>query len=124
MTAAELFSAANQARRQGDLTVAQARYQELHDRFPSSEQTALSYVLLGRIDLKNGSATTALQKFNKYLEVSPTGALAPEALEGRAEAYRQLGRQNEEASALRELLRHYPDSSYKPAAEARLRELP
>ena len=122
-TAAALFSDANAARRRGDIEGARALYERLRESYPAANETALSYVLMARVDLKNGLARTALHQFEQYLALAPTGPLAEEALEGRAAAYRQLNRPTEEARDWRELLHLYPNSIYAPAASKRLEEL-
>ena len=65
----------------------------------------------------------ALHAFDRYLGRRPDGALAPEALFGRARALRQLGRQQDEIDAWRRLLRAFPGSVYESAGRQRLAEL-
>jgi TolA-binding protein len=123
-SAAALFSAANLARRRGAHVEANALYQKLRKEFPVAPQTILSFALTGRLRLQSLDAASALREFDQYLRLSPSGSLSQEALQGRAEALRLLGRRHEEVLAWRELIRRYPDSLYRQAAEVRLRELP
>lgn len=122
-TAAALFGDANAARRRGDIETARALYAQLRATYPTANETALSYVLTARVNLKNGAASTALREFEQYLALAPAGPLAEEALEGRAAAYRRLNRPAEEGQAWRELLRRYPNSVYAGSASKRLDEL-
>ncbi len=122
-SAAALFSEANAARRRGDIERARVLYHSLRDAYPAASETLLSYVLLARVDLSNRAAAEALRQFDQYLRLAPGGALAEEACEGRATAYRQLGRSAEEAAAWRELLSRYPNSVYMLVAKDRLGEL-
>jgi hypothetical protein len=121
--ASVLFGDANAARRRGDIGRARVLYARLAALYPAANETALSYVLLARIDLQNGGASAALRQFDQYLLVAPSGPLAEEAIEGKAEAYRQMGMPAEETFAWRELLRRYPNSVYGKAARKRLGEL-
>jgi TolA-binding protein len=122
-TAAALFGDANAARRRGDIDTARSLYARLRATYPTANETALSYVLTARVNLKSGSASTALLEFGQYLALAPAGPLAEEALQGRAAAYRQLNRPAEEAQTWRELLRRYPNSVYAGSANKRLDEL-
>ena len=116
----ELFSAANAARRRGDGQRAATLYSRLQGDCPRSAQAASSYVLLARMNLARGAAAPALDGFDTYLQAVPRGSLIQEALQGKAQALRQLGRSAEERAALRELLRQFPDSVYAPSARQRL----
>jgi TolA-binding protein len=119
-TAAELFAAANQARQRGDFERAVFLYHQLNERYPEAHETAISNVLLARLDLRKGSAESALNQFVQYLRLEPNGPLAEEALEGKAQAYRQLGRTAEEQQTLHELLQRFPRSVYGEVARKRL----
>jgi TolA-binding protein len=116
----ELFSKANAARRSGDITQAAKLYLQLQTQYPKAAETALSAVMLARIELGRGAANSALKQFDQYLRIAPGGSLAQEALQGRAQALGQLGRKDEQDAAYRELLRRFPDSVYAPAARDHL----
>lgn len=122
-TAPELFSEANAARRQGDAERARALYRALGNTFPTASETALSCVMLGRIELQRHAVNDALHQFQRYLWLAPRGPLAEEALEGKARAYRELAMPSEEAMTWRELLSRFPGSVYAKTARQRLNEL-
>ena len=115
-----LFSEANTARRQGKTQRAIALYRRLQLEHPASREAQTSHVVLGRISLNGGDAGTALQEFDAYLRQAPRGALAQEALHGKARALARLGRHEEERLIWQYLLTHYPTSVYAAAARERL----
>jgi TolA-binding protein len=120
MGGSELFSAANAARRRGEIEKSATLYRSLQNRYPHSAEAASSYVLLARMNLARGAAVPALTGFSAYLREVPGGSLTQEALQGKAQALRQLRRATEERATLRELLREFPDSVYAPGARERL----
>lgn len=122
VTALDLFSAANRARVRGDTKGAIALSKELEERFPASSEAVTTHLSLGMLYLQQGQADLALDEFRRYRSVG-TGATMPEALWGETQALRQLGRPAEERAALEELLRSYPRSAYRAAAEKRLEAL-
>jgi TolA-binding protein len=122
-TAAELFAAANTARRARDLRGAIDRYLALERRFPDSEESIVSLVSAADLLARLGESDGALRTFDRYLARRPEGSLAPEALFGRARALKQLGRRADETDAWRRLLLTFPGSIYEPAARKRLDEL-
>jgi TolA-binding protein len=117
---ARLFSLANGARRRGELGRSLGIYQELQARFPGSPEAVLSHVMVGRLQLGRGNNTLALAEFGRYLRAEPGGALAQEALEGKARALERLGRVREERAAWKRLLSRYPNSIYARTARERL----
>jgi TolA-binding protein len=115
-----LFTRANAARRRGDINQAAKLYLQLQNQYPQSAEAALSSVMLARIELGRGAATSALKQFEQYLRIAPGGSLVQEALQGRAQALGQLGRKDEQAAAYRELLQRFPESVYARAARDHL----
>lgn len=122
-SASELFREANVARRQGDTQRARSLYAALRHAYPAASETALSCVIVGRMDLQVGAAPDALRQFEQYLRLAPAGTLVEEALAGKAAAYRELSRPADESATWRALLSRYPDSVYAGAARKRLEEL-
>lgn len=122
LTAAELFSNANQARRASDPARATRLYRLLQRKFPGSQEAQLSLVTLGSLQLNGGNAAGALATFNRYLGRGGR-SLEAEALYGQAQALRQLGRSGEERSAWARLVARYPGSGYAPQARERLNSL-
>jgi len=122
-TASELFAEANAARRALDLRKAGDLYLTLDRRFPESPEAPVALVSAGDLLSRLGEPAAALQAFDRYLERRPDGALAPEALFGRARTFRQLARRQDEIDAWRRLLRAFPGSVYESAGRQRLGEL-
>jgi TolA-binding protein len=122
VSAAALYRAANDARRGGNPALAIGSYQRLQQQYPGSAEARASRVSLGGSLLKSGSAAAALAQFDAYL-ASGGGQLTAEALFGRAQALRALGRSAEEVQNLRLLVGSYPDSAYATHAKRRLQEL-
>lgn len=118
-SAAELFARANARRSSGEAREARRIYRELQQRFPGSKEALVSHVSLGRLEA-NGSPSAALRHFEAYLVQAPRGALAEEALFGRATAYEALGRAAEARATWRQLLQRFPASIYAKRARARV----
>ncbi len=115
----ELFTRANELRRQGNAEGAIALYRRLCDRYPNSAEAGDAKVLLGDLLLGQRASQAALEQFDSY----GSGALGLEALWGKAQALRGLASPRERA-VLERLVGDYPMSAYAGAARKRLRELP
>lgn len=121
-TATETYRAANDARRAGKTAEAIEGYRRLQNQFPASPEAHASRVSLGGLLLRSGSSRAALAQFDAYL-ASSGGQLTAEALFGRAQSLRALGRSAEEAQNLDRLVSTYPNSAYATHAQRRLAEL-
>jgi TolA-binding protein len=117
--AAELFHAANAARRDGAFARAADLYAEVRSAYPSSAESELARVSLGQLLLGRGDAAGAEREFRRYL-ARAHGQLVEEALLGRAQSLEQLGRAREERASLQRLLDEFPHSVYAARARARL----
>lgn len=122
LTAAQLFSEANEARRSSNPARATQLYRLLQRKFPTSREAQLSLVTLGSLQLNGGNAAGALATFNRYLRTGGR-SLEAEALYGQAQALRRLGRSAEERRSWERLLARYPGSGYAPQARERLDSL-
>ena len=123
-SAAEAFSRANLARRDGKVKEAVRLYRTLQERYAGSSEELVSRVALGRLLLDRlGDSRGALVQFNSYLASPGSGALREEAMVGRALALARLGRSAEERSAWTALLEAWPKSAHAKHARARLVEL-
>ena len=123
-SASELFSRANQARRDGKVKEAMRLYRALQERHSGSGEELVSRVALGRLLLDRlGDSRGALVQFNSYLASPGSGALREEAMVGRALALGRIGRVSEERAAWRALLDAWPKSTHAKRARARLAEL-
>jgi TolA-binding protein len=121
--ASTLFADANRERRQAHAATAIALYGELQRVHPGSEEAHVSHVSLGRLLLERGASSEAMSQLDQYLTTSPDGLLAPEALFGKAQALKALGRRDEERSTWTRLLTQFADSVYGAQARRRLEEL-
>jgi TolA-binding protein len=123
-SAAEAFSRANLARRDGKVKEAVRLYRTLQERFAGSSEELVSRVALGRLLLDRlGDSRGALVQFNSYLASPGSGALREEAMVGRALALGRLGRGAEERAAWSALVAAWPKSAHAKHARARLAEL-
>jgi hypothetical protein len=123
-SAAEAFSRANLARRDGKVKEAVRLYRTLQERFAGSSEELVSRVALGRLLLDRlGDSRGALVQFNSYLASPGGGALREEAMVGRALALGRLGRGAEERAAWSALVAAWPKSAHAKHAQARLAEL-
>ena len=123
-SAAEAFSRANLARRDGKVKEAVHLYRVLQERFAGSSEELVSRVALGRLLLDRlGDSRGALVQFNSYLASPGSGALREEAMVGRALALGRLGRNAEERAAWTALLQAWPKSTHAKRAQSRLAEL-
>lgn len=123
-SAAEAFSRANLARRDGKVKEAVRLYRTLQERFAGSSEELVSRVALGRLLLDRlGDSRGALVQFNSYLASPGSGALREEAMVGRALALGRLGRGAEERAAWSALLAAWPKSAHAKHAQARLATL-
>lgn len=123
-SAAEAFSRANLARRDGKVKEAVRLYRTLQERYAGSSEELVSRVALGRLLLDRlGDSRGALVQFNSYLASPGSGALREEAMVGRALALSRLGRNAEERAAWTALLEAWPKSAHAKHAQARLAEL-
>ena len=118
-----LFAQANATRGAGDLREAAARYNQLERRYPDSPEANVSLVSAGDLLARLGDPAAALDQFDRYLARNVRGALAPEALFGRARCLRELGRRQDEADAWGALFGSFPGSLYNRTARRRLNEL-
>jgi TolA-binding protein len=115
------FDQANAARRSGDHRRAAELYQSLVTRYPATAEARASLLALGRMLLDDGDASGGLRSFEQYL--SSGGALAEDAMLGRALALSHLRRSSDEAQAWSELVHEYPRSAHAERARRRLLEL-
>jgi TolA-binding protein len=118
--ASVLFSRANALRKSGNVSGALVAYAELRELHPASPEAKLSRVLSGRLLLARGEAERAADEFGAYLASNPRGTLAEEALVGKAQALRSLGRGVEERRTWELLLARFPSSIHASTARTRL----
>jgi hypothetical protein len=119
VSAAELFAAASRARREGELPKARALYGELTRRFAGTHEAHAARMALGLLELA-ADPGAALAHFEAYLQGAGDRALRAEALWGKSQALRALGRADEARATLELLVKEAPGSAYAPAARARL----
>jgi len=119
----ELFRRATVARARGQTQQALRLYGDLARAYPRSPEGAAAFAFKARLELDQGDARGAADDFGRYLSHGGGGSLQEEALLGRAEALRLLGRPVEEQAAWRVLLNRFPGSAHAHRAKARLAEL-
>jgi hypothetical protein len=123
-SARDLLRQAQSQRAAKDWPGAARTYQALISRFPVTAEASTAQLSLASIELDHlGQPTGALRNYNAHLAANPGGALAPEALFGKARALRRLGRAAEETTTLRELLARFPGAINAAQARLRLDEL-
>jgi TolA-binding protein len=120
LDARALFSRANAERKAGNVGEALLSYEELRRAFPDSPEASLSHVVSGRLLIARGNAERAANQFGAYLARNPNGTLAEEALHGKAEALRALGRSAEERRTWELLLQRFPSSIHAATARERI----
>jgi hypothetical protein len=122
VAAADLFRRAGAARAAGALAEACALYRDLQARFPAAEEARLSHVSLGKLLLAMGLPAEAEHHVAAYL-AGGAGALAVEAVFGRAQSFERMRRPREERDVWLGLLRDFPGSIYAGAARRRIAAL-
>ncbi len=101
-----------------DAAIAYRRALTLHGDDPDA---VVILVSLAQIELKHlHEPEQSLSHFKAYIARNPHGALAAEALAGTAAAYRALGRTDDEARTLRELIASFPSDVNAQTANERL----
>jgi len=120
-SAAALLELARRELAQAKPRQALAIYEQLRAAYPASAEARTVLVTMGKLELDLGRPERALGRFDAYLHDS--GALAPEALAGKARALRVLGRNQEERRAIGQYLAAHPDGFDAPLFAKRLREL-
>ena len=96
-------------------------YEQLRSAHPASAEARTVLVTMGKLELDLGRPDRALGRFEAYLRDG--GALAPEALAGKARALRALRRGPEERRAIQQYLAAHPGGFDAPLFAKRLREL-
>jgi TolA-binding protein len=119
-SAALLFERATEQRQRKHAAEAIEVYAELQRKYPFSEEARVSRVSLGRLLLEHGMPADANTQFDAYLKAAPGGALAPEALFGKARALEALGRWDDAREVWSRVATSLPGSSYAAEAKRRL----
>lgn len=121
---ADLLAFANERRKLRAWREADAFYQAVVSRFPSSDAAVVAAVASAALHLQHlADPTGALQAYRRTLGARPTGPLAEEARWGIADAHRALGNARAEAAALRAFVGNHPDSALASTARRRLAQL-
>jgi tetratricopeptide (TPR) repeat protein len=116
-----LLASARRAHTRGQIERAHKLYRQVIDTYAASAAAGTAEVALGRLLYEDKQQpAAALVELDRYLKQKPSGALVEEALFYKALSYERLGDAEQAATALRQLLRVYPQSIYATAARARL----
>jgi tetratricopeptide (TPR) repeat protein len=120
----DLLQRANQLRAAGRFQSAAETYALVYERYPRSLSAYAAQIAAASIELEHlGKPQHARKLFEGALASQPRGALDLEARQGLALSLRDLGRDRDEAEALRALIRIHPETPAARRAEARLKEL-
>ncbi|HEX6240203.1 MAG TPA: hypothetical protein VFZ61_04900 [Polyangiales bacterium] len=120
----DLLQRANQLRAGGRFQSAAETYAQVYERYPRSLSAYAAQIAAASIELEHlGKPQHARKLFEGALASQPRGALDLEARQGLALSLRDLGRDRDEADALRALIRIHPETPAARRAEARLKEL-
>lgn len=120
----DLLQRANRLRAEGRFESAAETYALVYERYPRSLSAYAAQVAAGSIELEHlGKPNHARKLFENALRGQPRGALDLEARQGLALSLRDMGRDQEEALALRGLVKNHAESPAARRAEARLEEL-
>ncbi|WP_394836508.1 tetratricopeptide repeat protein [Pendulispora rubella] len=117
---AALFLDAGRARRVGAVPKAIALYELLQHRHPGTPESRAADMALALLYMRQGMHATALEHFDRYLNHSPRGDLAAEAMWGKSQALTNLGRIKDAYRTLQRLQLVHPNSPYALEARARL----
>lgn len=115
---ADMLEYARSLRARGDLARAAEVYRKIHAASPASASGRAALVSLGELLLTLHDPRGALNAFDSYL--AGGGALAQEAMFGRARALRALNRPSEERLAIERFLAAYPEAPQRRVLRARL----
>jgi ferric-dicitrate binding protein FerR (iron transport regulator)/TolA-binding protein len=107
-------------RRQDD--VARRALRAQRRRFPGSPRAADAAFFLGRLDENGGGLPGALRWYDRYLDESPDGAYAAEALGRKMIAVREVSGPAAARDVADEYVRRFPRGSYAGAARALRRD--
>jgi tetratricopeptide (TPR) repeat protein len=120
----DLLQRANRLRAEGRFQSAADTYAQVYERYPRSLSAYAAQVAAASIDLEHLAKPDRARKlFESALRSHPRGALDLEARQGLSLSLRELGRDRDEASSLRALIRDHGESPAARRAEARLKEL-
>lgn len=120
----DLLAKANEQRKERAWRKAAKLYQRVRDEYPGTSAAYVATLASASIHLEHlDSARRALELYRAAMRDRPQGYLAEEARYGLAEAYRALGRDEDEARTLEEFLEEHPGSPLRGRAVRRLQQL-
>jgi len=120
-TPASLFEAANRARRRGDTAAADAAYEAVLTKYPTSREALTSRAVVGQWMLDRGQPRAAISLFRRYLADAPTGDMEEDVLFGLSVAQEAIGESAAAAVTRRRLLAEHPASVHAERASKGLR---
>src|SRR4029077_8696221 len=91
-------------------------------RFPGSPRATDAAFFLGRLDENAGGLARAMRWYDRYLEESPEGSYAAEALGRKMMAVREVSGPSAARAVAEEYERRFPRGSYAGAARALRRD--
>jgi len=115
----ELFALADAARFRRRTDLARATLLAQRRRFPSAPRSVDALFLLGRVEeSRGGGRAPAIEWYDEYLRVAPTGTYAAEALGRKMVLTKEVGGPASARPLADEYLRRFPEGSYVGAARA------
>jgi hypothetical protein len=118
----ELAALADAARYRHHDDIARRALYAQRRRFPSSARAADAAFFLGRLEENGGGPGRALRWYDRYLDESPDGSYAAEALGRKMIAIREVSGPAAARDVADEYVRRFPRGSYAGAAQALRRD--
>lgn len=116
----ELYQQAQQRYAQDDFSTAIKLFDDFLGKFPGDESAANAQFWKAKSQLRLGQYEDSIQAFNKVQQAYPTSTKVPFALHNAAVAYNKLGRNDDAAKLLQQVIDKYPLS---PAADQARQDL-
>jgi len=92
-------------------------------RYPKSDLADNVAYWMSECSFAEGQWARAIDEMSKLMTDRPQSSKVPDALLRTAEAWLKLGKAREAEEVLRRLIKNYPNSAARPAADQRLTEL-
>jgi TolA-binding protein len=112
----DLGALADAARFRGNTSLAERVLVQIRTRFPSSTRAHAAAFLIGRLADDAGNPATAVGWYERYLNETPNGSLAAEAMGRRLLSMRHLGDPENTKRAAQEYLNRFPSGPYAAMA--------
>ena len=122
ISAEELFDRGMESFRAGELGQAVLDFEEFADKYPGHPLAPSAQFWIGEAYFRSRDFEQAAQKYQKAVELAPTGERTPDALLRLGLALRSLRREDRARDVWARLLRDFPDSEAALRARVVLRQ--